>query len=278
MIILDFAQRFYLIMGDPAPIQKVASIKVLTFRGFRVQYNDPHDIAAIIESYVLNVYRIQKIKRGSVVIDVGAGIGEFAVLASDKVGKEGKVIAIEPSPDDFKTLQDNIRLNGCKNVIPINTAVSDKKETFLLTFKGKEFKAEAETLPNILSNLNIEINSVNYMKMDIEGGERLVIPSSKDIIRNIDYLAIEIHDGYSRELVPYMVNMGFRFKRIERNEYLLNTIKTTVAHPIDVYRLWKLFKGTGENPGLGKISSGIDISTSQDLVVGMFFRTEVKLK
>ena len=75
-------------------------IRELTFRGFRIQYNDPHDIAAIIESWVLNVYRIQKIKRGSVVVDVGAGIGEFAVLASDKVGKEGKVIAIEPSPDD----------------------------------------------------------------------------------------------------------------------------------------------------------------------------------
>ena len=50
------------------------------------------------------MYRIEKIKRRSVVIDVGVGIGEFAVLASDKVGKEGKVIAIEPSSDDFKTL------------------------------------------------------------------------------------------------------------------------------------------------------------------------------
>ena len=109
----------------------------ICFKGFQVQYNDPHDIAAIIESYVLNVYRIQKIKRRNVVVDVGAGIGEFAVLASDKVGKEGKVIAIEPSPDDFKTLKDNIRLNGCNNVIPINSAVSDKKERLILKFKGK---------------------------------------------------------------------------------------------------------------------------------------------
>ncbi len=50
---------------------------------------------------MLNVYRVEKIRRGSVVIDVGAGIGEFAILASNKVGKDGKVVAIEPSPDDF---------------------------------------------------------------------------------------------------------------------------------------------------------------------------------
>ena len=38
--------------------------------------------------------------------------------------------------------------------------------------------------------------------MDIDGGERSVIPSSIDIIRKIDYLAIEIHDGFSSELLP----------------------------------------------------------------------------
>lgn len=111
---------------------------------------------------------------------------EFAILASNRVGEEGKVIAIEPSPDDFKTLQDNIEENGCNNVIPINSAVSDKKEKLLLNFKGREFEAEAETLSNILTNLGIPVNSVSYMKMDIEGGERSVIPSSIDIIRKID--------------------------------------------------------------------------------------------
>ena len=251
----------------------MVSFKELTFRGYRIQYNDPHDIAAIIECYVLNVYRIEKIKRGGVVIDIGAGIGEFAILASNKVGKKGKVIAIEPSPDDFKTLQDNIEENGCSNVIPINRAVSDKKERLLLKFKGKEFETEAETLSNILSNLDIAVNSVNYVKMDIEGGERSVIPTSIDIIRRIDYLSIEIHDGFSSELIPYMQDLGFGFSRIERKGYLLNVIKLAFFHPIDSYKLWKVFKGTGENSGLKKISTGIDISNSQDLVVGLFFKS-----
>ena len=246
----------------------------IKFGSFRIWYNDPHDIAAIIESYVINVYRIQKIKRRSVVLDIGAGIGEFSLLASSKVGAEGKVIAIEPSPDDFKTLQINIKENGCGNVIPINSAVSDKKENLSLTFKGRDFEAEADTLVNILQNLDIPVNSVNYIKMDIEGGERSVIPSSADIIKNVDYLAIEIHDGFSSELIPYMKDLGFVFSRIERKEYLLNAIKQAFFHPIDSYKLWKVFEGTGENPGMRKISTGIEISSSQDLVVGLFFNLQ----
>ena len=244
----------------------------LSFNRLRIYYNDPHDIAAIIECHVLNVYHVEKIKPGSVVIDVGAGIGEFAILASNRVGKDGKVVAIEPSPADFETLRENIKENGCSNVIPINSAVSDKEERLPLKFKGREFLAQADTLGNIIRNTGIHLNSIHYIKMDIEGGERLVIPSSLDIIRNIDYLAIEIHDGFSGELIPYMRNYGFDFKRIERNEYLLNAIKKAITHPLSVYRLWNNFAATGENPGLWKISSGIDISRSQEIVVGLFFK------
>ena len=70
-----------------------------------------------------------------------------------------------------------------------------------------------------------------------------------------------------------MQDLGFGFSRIERKEYLLNVIKLAFFHPIDSYKLWKDFKGTGENPGLRKISTGIDISNSQDLVVGIFFKS-----
>ena len=247
----------------------------IKFGNFNLQYNNSHDLAAIIESYVLNVYRIQKIKKGSIVVDVGAGIGEFTVIASKRVGNEGRVIAIEPSPEDFKTLQYNVRENKCSNVIPINSAVSNKKEKLSLTFKEKNFESEADTLHNIIQKLRVPVNSIHYMKMDIEGAERFVIPSSIDIIKNIDYLAMEIHDGFSSELILYMINQGFGFKRIRKNEYIVYTIKKVVLHPTDVYRLRKAYKSMGENPGLAKISSGIEISKSDKLVVGLFFKLNI---
>ena len=69
-----------------------------------------------------------------------------------------------------------------------------------------------------------------------------------------------------------MINQGFWFKRIEGNEYILNTIKKAVLHPVGVYRLWKAFISKGENPRFGKILSGIDISKSDELVVGLFLK------
>ena len=247
----------------------------LKFGNFNLRYNEPHDFAAIIESYVLNAYRVQQIKKGSIVVEVSAGIGEFAVIASKMVGNKGIVIAIQPSPDDFKTLLYNMRENNCSKVIPINSAVSNKKEKLSLTLKEKNFEQKADTLHNIIQSLNVPVNSIHYMKMDIERAERFVIPSSIDIIKNIDYLAMEIHDGFSSELILYMINQGFGFKRIEKNEYIVYTIKKVVLHPTDVYRLRKAYKSMGENPGLAKISSGIEISKSDKLVVGLFFKLNI---
>ena len=72
-----------------------------------------------------------------------------------------------------------------------------------------------------------------------------------------------------------MQDQGFGFSSFERKEYLLNIIKQAFAHPVGVYRMWKAFTGTGENPGLGKISLGIDISKSKELVVGLFYKSKI---
>ena len=45
------------------------------------------------------------IQKGDTVIDAGANIGEFTVIASTLVGPEGQVISIEPGPENVKTLK-----------------------------------------------------------------------------------------------------------------------------------------------------------------------------
>ncbi|MEM3192988.1 MAG: FkbM family methyltransferase, partial [Candidatus Parvarchaeota archaeon] len=90
-----------------------------------IQYNHAHDIAAILEVFVLNVYKNEKIRKGDVVLDLGAGIGEFSTLSSGKIGSNGKVTAIEPSPNDYRTLTDSLKENHCDNVFPLNLALSD---------------------------------------------------------------------------------------------------------------------------------------------------------
>jgi FkbM family methyltransferase len=220
----------------------------------------------------LDVYHSRNIRRGDIVIDIGAGIGEFSILASKIVGKYGKVISIEPSPDDFDTLLINLNINGCDNVIPLNLAISDKPDELNLEFKGKTFESKAYSLANVLKTLDIDQRNVRFIKMDIEGGERRVIQSSLEIIEKLDFLAIEIHGGWAAELIPLMDRLGFQFQRVKRRSYLGNAFKSFLLHPKQVLEIYKLIKQSGEFPGIGKIFNGIEISSSDDLVVGIFVK------
>ncbi|MEM0135147.1 MAG: FkbM family methyltransferase [Thermoplasmatales archaeon] len=135
-----------------------------------INYNHPHDIATIIENYVLDVYRSRLINKSDTVLDLGAGIGEFSSIASKKVGSRGTVIAIEPSPDDYETLLTNLKENQCHNVISINAAVADFRGELELNFKRNMFKSMCEPLQDILNERNV--GKIDFCKMDIEEEKR----------------------------------------------------------------------------------------------------------
>ncbi|MEM0195267.1 MAG: FkbM family methyltransferase [Thermoplasmatales archaeon] len=234
----------------------------------KIHYNHPHDLIPLIETCVLDIYRLDLLNKGDTVLDLGAGIGEFTLLASKKVGPNGRIIAIEPSPDDYETLLRNIKENKCDNVSPINIAVADFNEEREFEFKGKTFSAVCKPLRDILNEE--KVGKVNFCKMDIEGGEREVIPPNASIFSDIHYLSMEIHNGYQYELVPFMERLGFSFERIKRRNYIRNALKFTLRHPIKAYQLLHLLKQAGEYPGFGKIMRGIKIASSNNLVVGTF--------
>ena len=110
------------------------------------------------------------------------------------------------------------------------------------------------------------------MKMDIEGDEHFVIPSSVAIVKRLNFLAIEIHNGYSAELISLMSDLGFYFKSIARKSYLGNSFKAAMFYPRQACEIYKQFKSSGKYSGIRKISRGIEIANSSDLVVGMFVK------
>src|SRR5271157_4660105 len=75
-------------------------IFILDFKDFSLKFlQDPCDGAALtINAYMQNY----KIKKGDIIVDAGAYIGEFSLIASKIVGGEGKVIAYEPDPENYK--------------------------------------------------------------------------------------------------------------------------------------------------------------------------------
>ncbi len=138
---------------------------------------------------------LRTLRRGSTVVDVGANIGWFALLARTLVGSEGRVIAIEPDPAGFDLLSESVRLNGFDNVHLLRKVATDKKGTETLNLSrvpgqhsltrklgGLTLQVEADTLDNIATSLGLQ--QVDLLKLDVEGGERRVLQGAKGLMAN----------------------------------------------------------------------------------------------
>ncbi len=52
------------------------------------------------------------IREGNVVIDIGANVGTYTLLALQSIGSRGLVVGYEPTPRVFDVLKNNVRING----------------------------------------------------------------------------------------------------------------------------------------------------------------------
>ena len=182
------------------------------------------------EVFIFDVYRAYLLKHNELVLDLGAGVGDFSILASKKIGDKGKVIAIEPNPEDFELLKSNIERNYCKNIIPLNLGVgnqpAEKKE---ITFWGRKFSCKIDILENVFDTLNIK-DKVNFVKMDIEGFETDVITKSIKIIKEANVISLECH-GTKEKLDELLLPHGFYFRPVNYTYYYKKMFRNLVSHP-----------------------------------------------
>lgn len=158
-----------------------------------------------------NIYRDDEcrrdlIKKGMNVVDVGAYIGLYTIMAAEKVGRNGKVIAIEPDPRNFEQLIKNLKLNNLQNVIPLKMALADYTgfaKLFLgqhgsvssLLGKGDFETVQVTTLDNLLEQMVME--KIDIVKIDVEGAELSVLKDAeKTINKNKNFGIKFIVDSY----------------------------------------------------------------------------------
>lgn len=122
---------------------------------------------------------------GDQILIAGAGMGSEIWKFSELVGKNGRVVAVEPDSVAFRRLSKLVQLLPYKNVIPVCSAVGRKPERLQLykfdnqtvtnsVIRGNSNyinaeEVKVEPIESICKNLGIE--SLNYLKMNIEGFE-----------------------------------------------------------------------------------------------------------
>jgi len=69
---------------------------------------------------------LNEVRPGDVVLDIGANIGYYTLLLARQVGPQGQVLAFEPDPTNFALLQQNVAMNGYRNVVLSQQAVANR--------------------------------------------------------------------------------------------------------------------------------------------------------
>jgi FkbM family methyltransferase len=195
-------------------------------------------LSGYYEKHIIEIMR-EILKPGMVVLDIGANIGYHTLISSKLVGNTGKIYSFEPEPHNFKLLLKNIEINEFKNIIPINKALSNNigsTKLFLDTQSdgkhslseknvntNKFIEVEKITLDSFYENMG-ENRRIDFIKIDVEGAEGLVIKGGGKLLKENDIMIImEFIPFYIRnlgaspeKLLSLLMGFGFEFYLIEQ--------------------------------------------------------------
>jgi FkbM family methyltransferase len=145
------------------------------------------------------------VRTGDTVVDVGAHIGWYSVIAADLVGRDGRVVALEPFPESFAALERNVARNRLAQVTALCTAASDRSCTARLGrqagsdsgsvtigYRGVEGLADVET--RRLDDLLGDTGAVRLLKVDVEGHEAQVLAGAQGVLSRTDTVLIELNE------------------------------------------------------------------------------------
>lgn len=157
---------------------------------------------------------------GSILWDIGANVGLYSCYAAK--ARDCKVYAFEPSVFNLEILARNIFLNNLvANVAIIPFPLSDKsclsklKMTSMewggaLSTFGQDYGWDGQKLKQIFefqtmgfsgddALKTLELAQPNYLKIDVDGIEHLILTGAKKILAKVDGVLIEINDDFHEQ-------------------------------------------------------------------------------
>jgi len=183
---------------------------------------------------------IQKfIKPGMTVLDIGANVGYYSLLASRLVGSAGSVHSFEPHPLMYRVLNHNLRRNRCWNVVANNSAISNEKgeaQLFLSTpsnfgstsltpawnYSGQPVSVQRITLDSYVRSK--AVRQIDLIKIDVEGAEIQALQGATAALSEHPnlLLVVEFCEGVANrfghstaDLATFLRDHGFHLFRLE---------------------------------------------------------------
>lgn len=202
----------------------------------------------------------KEVKKGNAVLDIGANIGYYTLIFAKLVGEDGKVFAFEPDPTNFALLKKNVEMNGYKNVMLVQKAVSNKTGKLKLYLcedkpgdnriynshdRRKSIEIAAIRLDDYFGRHNLKID---FIKMDIQGAEGGAIQGMLNLLKKNKTVKIVTEFwpvGLKRfgidpdEYLKLLIELGFKLYEINEQEKKIK--------PVNIPKLLEIYTPEKEN-------------------------------
>lgn len=185
----------------------------------------------------LSTKEISKVvKKGDIVVDIGANIGYYVLMESKIVGNTGKIYAIEPSPQNIKCLKKNVAVNNYSNIEVYDFAIGDvigvKKMNIsshynlntLVSKKDNRITGTVDVNTSTLDKFLTGKKFPSFVRMDVEGYEYNIIKGMKNILSSKKpiNIFIELHPHIMKKeqteyILKKLADSGFKAKKIIRS-------------------------------------------------------------
>lgn len=188
--------------------------------------------SGVYESGMVQVIKTY-LKPGDIFVDLGTNEGYFTVIASQIVGKNGKVISVEPQSRLQGIIKTNLELNNCENVTVLQAIILDSPKmasmyisTDMNTGSTSLVKTSRFALPKEeIQGLTLEevfqqqgITTCDLLKVDIEGYEYEAILGSRELFTShrAKAIALELHPYHlakrglsEKEIIDFLSSCGY---------------------------------------------------------------------
>ena len=210
--------------------------------------------AGVYEPGVATLFR-DVLHRGMAVVDVGANIGFFTMLAASIVGREGSVLAIEPNLENVRLLEASRRANDFSNTAI--AACSVGRELGVLSLTSAFSNGTTSPIGGMMSDLMkspivpcIPLKAlishdqrIDFLKIDVEGAEYLALANARELLaRWRPMIASEFSPGLLESnsgisgsaYLEFFASLGYEIEVIGDNG---RRSKATIAQVIESHSL-----------------------------------------
>ena len=168
------------------------------------------------------------VQKGDTAIDIGANLGYYSRPLSQIVGNEGRVYCVEPVPVIFEVLKRNMHRRA--NATLLNYALGEESGCVDMVNDtvaevgyfgtGRNAVSDGQSSADAIhftvqmrrgSELFAALERLDFIKCDVEGYERVVLPEMRALIERFRPVVLLETDGDTRrEMVAMFADMGYR--------------------------------------------------------------------